>query len=55
MRGSCSTDLKQSFPEFVVDSWLGHSADIAHKHYDVVTASNMRLATEIDVFSDDGN
>ena len=55
MRGSCSTDLKQSFPEFVVDSWLGHSSNIAHKHYDVVTASNMRLATEIDVFSGDSN
>lgn len=55
MRGSCSTDLKQSFPEFVVDSWLGHSANIAHKHYDVVTRKNIELATEIDVFSEDND
>ena len=52
MRGSCSTDLKQAFPEFVVDAWLGHSTAIAHKHYDVVTRKNMELAGEIDVFSE---
>ena len=51
MRGSCSTDLKQVFPEFVVDSWLGHSSDIAHKHYDVVLSTNMELATKNDFFS----
>ena len=53
MRGSCSTDLKQTFPEFVVDAWLGHSNAVAHRHYDVVTASNMELAAKIDVFSEE--
>lgn len=33
MRASCRTDLEAHFPGFVVDAWLGHSAEVGRKHY----------------------
>lgn len=51
MRGSCSTDLKQAFPEYVVDTWLGHSKAIANRHYDVITPANHQMAVLVDCFS----
>lgn len=50
MRGSCSTDLKQAFPEHVVDTWLGHSKEIANRHYDVITPANLKMAIAVDCF-----
>lgn len=51
MRGSCSTDLKNAFPEHVVDTWLGHSKAIANRHYDVITPANLQMAVMVDCFS----
>jgi integrase len=31
-----STTWKKLYPEFVVDSWLGHSQEVARKHYNTV-------------------
>lgn len=35
-RGWRSTSWKQTFPEHVVDSWLGHSQAVARAHYNTV-------------------
>ncbi|MBQ3351273.1 MAG: tyrosine-type recombinase/integrase [Thermoguttaceae bacterium] len=50
MRGSCSTDLKNAFPEHVVDAWLGHSKEVANRHYDVITPANLQMAIMVDCF-----
>lgn len=51
MRGSCSTDLKNAFPEHVVDTWLGHSKEIANRHYDVITPANLQMALAVDCYN----
>ncbi len=51
MRGSCSSDLKRKFPEYAVDSWLGHTKEIARRHYDVVTEDLFQRAANDDLFS----
>tara|TARA_R110002049_G_scaffold2750_3_gene21832 strand:+ start:21858 stop:23072 length:1215 start_codon:yes stop_codon:yes gene_type:complete len=33
LRASCRTDLEDRFPGHVLDTWLGHSAAIANRHY----------------------
>lgn len=48
MRGSCSTDLKRKYPEYAVDSWLGHAKEVANKHYDVVTQDLYEQAAKND-------
>lgn len=50
MRGSCSTDLKRKYPEYAVDSWLGHAKEVANKHYDVVTQDLFEQAASSDDF-----
>ena len=53
MRGSCSSDLKRKYPEYAVDHWLGHTKEIARKHYDVVTADLFEQAAREDAYGVD--
>ena len=53
MRGSCSTDLKKKYPEYAVDSWLGHTKEIARRHYDVVTPELFEQAAKEDAYGVD--
>ncbi len=44
MRASCRTDLEARFPGFVVDAWLGHSAEVGRKHYTRVNDEHFQAA-----------
>lgn len=44
MRGSCETDLVESFPIHVVAAWVGHSPRIMQKHYVKVTKEHFARA-----------
>lgn len=33
LRASRRTELQENFPSHVIDSWLGHSTEVAEKHY----------------------
>ncbi len=44
LRASCRTDLEESFPTHVCDSWLGHSDKVASKHYKRVTPEHFKEA-----------
>lgn len=46
LRSSCETELTQDFPLPVVISWLGHSADVALKHYCQVTDGDFERAAK---------
>lgn len=46
LRSSCETELAQQFPLPVVIAWLGHSADIALKHYCQVTDADFERAAK---------
>ncbi len=37
LRRSCDTELKQTFPSYAVDAWLGHSGPVSEKHYLMIT------------------
>lgn len=45
LRASCETELTQEHPLPVVIAWLGHSAEVALKHYCQVTDDDFRKAT----------
>jgi integrase len=44
LRASCETELTQQHPLPVVIAWLGHSADVALKHYCQVTDADFNKA-----------
>lgn len=44
LRASCRTDLEETFPIHVCDSWLGHSDAVARKHYKRVTPDHFAQA-----------
>ena len=44
LRASCETELTQEHPLPVVIAWLGHSADVALKHYCQVTDTDFEKA-----------
>jgi integrase len=44
LRASCETELTQEHPLPVVIAWLGHSADVALKHYCQVTDADFKKA-----------
>lgn len=46
LRASCRTDLERIHPEHVCDSWLGHSAAVAKKHYLRVTDADFDRALQ---------
>ena len=46
LRSSCETELCEKFPMHVVTAWMGHTPDIAMKHYCQVTDEHFRRATE---------
>ena len=46
MRASCATELAQSYPSYVVTSWLGHSLAIAEAHYWQVTEDHFQKAAQ---------
>ncbi len=46
MRASCATELAQSYPSYVVTSWLGHSQAIAEAHYWQVTEDHFQKAAQ---------
>jgi hypothetical protein len=46
MRASCETELCEKFPMHVVTAWMGHTPDIAMKHYCQVTEAHFQRATE---------
>ncbi len=33
LRRSCDTEWKQTYPDYAVDRWLGHSREVSEKHY----------------------
>jgi integrase len=45
LRSTRRTELQESFPDHVVNNWLGHSGKIAERHYLQVTDSHWDLAT----------
>ena len=47
MRASCSTDLADKYPSKVCAEWLGHTEQVADKHYRQVTEAHFQSATEI--------
>ena len=44
LRSSCSTELAQEFPAHVAAAWIGHSVEIANKHYWQVTDDDFARA-----------
>jgi integrase len=46
MRASCATELAQTYPAYVVPSWLGHSQAVAEAHYRQVTEDHFRKAAQ---------
>ena len=44
LRSSCSTELAQEFPAHVAAAWIGHSVEIANKHYWQVTYDDFAKA-----------
>jgi len=46
MRASCSTDLADEFPSKVCAEWLGHTVQVADKHYRQVTEAHFEKATQ---------
>lgn len=45
LRASCRTDLSKRFPSHVCNAWLGHSDDVAHESYLMVTDDFWKEAT----------
>ena len=54
LRASCETDLAADFPAHVAAAWLGHSPDVARKHYLQVRESDYEAATRPRVTADSG-
>lgn len=46
LRSSAATDLVERFPPHVVNSWLGHSEEIARQHYRQVTEEHFQRALQ---------
>jgi integrase len=46
LRASCRTELQERFPSHVIDGWLGHSTEVAEKHYLQTTDDHWRAAIE---------
>ena len=44
LRASCRTDLEETFPEHVINEWLGHSGRVGRKHYTRVHEEHFRKA-----------
>ncbi|WP_153556763.1 hypothetical protein [Roseimaritima sediminicola] len=44
LRSTRRTELQERFPSYVVDSWLGHSSEVAAKHYLQVTVDHWDAA-----------
>ena len=47
-RYSAEIDLNRDFPQHVAARWLGHSENVAFKHYLRTTDEDFRLAAGID-------
>ena len=47
MRSSCATDLNDNFPSKTCAEWLGHTEQIADKHYRMVTEEHFQRACQI--------
>jgi integrase len=47
LRSSCRTELQERFPSHVCDSWLGHSTQIAERHYLQVTEDHWNTANQL--------
>ena len=45
LRSTRRTELQESFPDHVVNKWLGHSGKVAEKHYLQVTEEHWRKAS----------
>ena len=46
MRASCATELAQSYPDYVVTQWLGHTKAVAEAHDWQVTEDHFRKAAQ---------
>ncbi|MBX3419288.1 MAG: site-specific integrase [Pirellulaceae bacterium] len=46
LRSTRRTELQESFPDHVINKWLGHSAAVAAKHYLQVTDDHWAAAVE---------
>jgi integrase len=44
LRASCRTDLQERFPDHVINTWLGHSAKVAERHYLQTTENHWQRA-----------
>jgi len=47
LRSTRRTELQESFPDHVVNKWLGHSGKVAEKHYLQVTDEHWRKANNL--------
>jgi integrase len=45
LRASARTDLQEVYPSHVCDSWLGHSTEVAERHYLQTTEAHWKRAT----------
>ena len=55
MRKTCATDLNDRFPSKVCAEWLGHTEQIADKHYRMVTDEHFQRAAQIGCTENRGN
>ena len=46
LRASCRTELQEKFPSHVCDSWMGHSTEVAAKHYLQTTDDHWAAAND---------
>ena len=55
MRKTCATDLNDRFPSKVCAEWLGHTEQIADKHYRMVTDEHFERAAKSGTLSDESS
>ena len=49
LRSTRRPELQESFPDHVVNKWLGDSGKVAEKHYLQVTGDHWRKASELEM------
>lgn len=52
LRAARRTELERMFPSHVVNEWLGHSSDVAERHYLQITANDKQRASSMRTIED---
>ena len=50
MRATRDTELRRRFPEYQVNHWIGHTQDVAERHYILNTVESMQEASRFTTF-----